>query len=98
MTDCPQPDRPCPFDENTRIQLARMGDQMDHLTDRFEHMENQLGAIDTALRGNGKPGLTERVRTLESAHRKQAKWAMTAIATALSAAAAVIVAWFKRNL
>jgi len=53
MTDCVEPTRQCPFDENTRIQLARMGDQMDHLTDRFEHMETKLSAIDSSLHGDG---------------------------------------------
>ena len=57
--------------------------------DRFDRIDNTLEGIDLALRGNGKPGLKQRVDRLEEAHGTLRKvlWGIIAALTPFAAAA-----------
>ena len=51
--------------EEFRSELRALKQSMDEMNDKLEHISHQTEALDHAVRGNGKPGINEKVAVLQ---------------------------------
>ena len=67
--------------------------QFEQCQNQFEGIHRKLDRLDEAIRGNGRPGITVRLDRLEQDAKRQAKLTWLILGAAVTAFAAVLVAW-----
>jgi hypothetical protein len=53
--------------------MTNCSNEMEHCQKNFESIHEKLDRLDTAIRGNGKPGILIRLDRLEQDAKRQAK-------------------------